>query len=778
VAVQAPGDGRKTQAAEPPTPVTTSDSGSDRPDQGLALLGSFLASVPVPMALVDTDLSMSRANPDMAAALGWATDEISGRSIGEAMPGLAGTITPAVKEAMATSRPVIGVEVSDQGGIEPGTRHWQVSTFPVLDPDGGLLGAGLYMVDVTSDHRAAKDLVDRARPLAALASLGQRALVGRPLPALLEDAVRLVSSTLRVVANVLGVAIQRTSAEDEVRASHARVDLSLRAGGLMSWEWELGTGALRWEGSLPGMDEDRPLASTLEEFLERVHPEDRDHIARDIEQMGSVRDEYHSTFRLLREGQEPRWLEARGQLVKDEDGTAVRLAGVVADVTERRLIEEIKGSLLEGEHRTRIASELAGARLSILAEASSALGDSLEPRATLRVLHDLLLPRLCDALVLYAVEDGEPDEVVLDHIDPAMCGVLAAVREKRLVAGGEGLWSARRAVRTGQSELLDRITDDDLVTAAVDDEQLRLLRELAVNSSICLPLVARGRVVGALSMLRGGDRPTFTPDDLALVEELAARAALAVDNARLFESRSSVARTLQRSLLPAALPAIPGVDVATRYRVAGGEIEIGGDFYDVFEVGGGAWAAVIGDVCGKGTAAAALTGLIRHTVRAAAVREVQPSQILRFTNQVLLDQIDDTRFCTAAVLRIEPTDRGLAMIASCGGHPLPLVVRGDGTVEKVECAGTLVGVVPDPELRDEELHLAPGESIVLYTDGVTEARRGGELFGDGRLRDVLTGQQDLDAFALTDLVESAVEDFQGDAGNDDTAILVVRASPA
>ncbi len=323
--------------------------------------------------------------------------------------------------------------------------------------------------------------------------------------------------------------------------------------------------------------------------------------------------------------------------------------------------------------------------------------------------------------------------------------------------------------------MLGTITDADLVGAAVDAEQLALLRTLAPSSSIVVPLLTRERVVGVIVMLRCGDRPPFDGDDLVLVEDLAGRAALAVDNARLFASRSEVARTLQRSLLPPALPDVPGVQIATRYRVAGDDMAIGGDFYDVFELGDGAWAAVIGDVCGRGTEAAALTGLVRHTLRTATMREVAPSRILDLTNRVILDQIDDSRFCTMGLLRVERRDGGLSVVASCGGHPPPLVLRRDGSVDPVPCTGTLIGALPDPTLHDCELSLADGEAIVLYTDGVTEARRGAELFGEARLVEALEGQQALDASDLADRVERSVERFRGGAGVDDTAVLVLRA---
>ena len=160
-------------------------------------------------------------------------------------------------------------------------------------------------------------------------------------------------------------------------------------------------------------------------------------------------------------------------------------------------------------------------------------------------------------------------------------------------------------VRAGASELLGDVTDGSLGD---------------VRSLIVAPLASQGQVVGALWLGISASGRRYDVDDLMLVEELARRAALAVENARLYEDRRRVADTLQASLLPPTLPSVPGVDVGAAYRASGEGNDIGGDFYDVFEIGGGAWAAVIGDVCGKGTGAAALTGLARHTLRAAALR--------------------------------------------------------------------------------------------------------------------------------------------------------------
>jgi len=189
---------------------------------------------------------------------------------------------------------------------------------------------------------------------------------------------------------------------------------------------------------------------------------------------------------------------------------------------------------------------------------------------------------------------------------------------------------------------------------------------------------------------------------------------------------------------------------------------------------------VIGDVCGKGPEAAAVTGLFRHTLRAAAVREPSPARVLRLTNDAILGQIDDTRFCTAAMLRLEPDPgrgRALATVA-CGGHPRPIVVRASGAVEPIGEGGTLLGVLPEPSLVDVDFTLGPGDAVVLYTDGVTEARRDDELFGEAGLLQVLAADAGAATAAeLADAVGLAVDAFQDGVANDDTAILVVRVNP-
>jgi serine phosphatase RsbU (regulator of sigma subunit) len=266
---------------------------------------------------------------------------------------------------------------------------------------------------------------------------------------------------------------------------------------------------------------------------------------------------------------------------------------------------------------------------------------------------------------------------------------------------------------------------------------------------------------------------------LAMLEDLGRRAALALHTARLYEERDSIARTLQRSLLPPALPAIAGVDVAARYLAAGHGNEVGGDFYDCFATGPGEWAVVIGDVCGKGAEAAAVTALARYTIRTSVLHDPRPAAVLRELNEAILSQHADFRFCTAVHVALTPDDSGGAdACIAVGGHPLPLLVRADGRVEPAGRPGTLLGVLADPEVHEASVHLDPGDALVLYTDGVIEASPLDDALGPDRLTDVLRGCAGLEAAAIAACVEQRTLEVQHGRLRDDVAVVVLRATAA
>jgi serine phosphatase RsbU (regulator of sigma subunit) len=296
-----------------------------------------------------------------------------------------------------------------------------------------------------------------------------------------------------------------------------------------------------------------------------------------------------------------------------------------------------------------------------------------------------------------------------------------------------------------------------------------------MRSAIIVPMTTRSRTLGAITFVSGPSGRRFDEQDVELAQDLARRCATAIDNARLYTERSYIARTLQQSLLPVELPDIPGVETAARFRPTGEGNEVGGDFYDMFETGNRGWAVVMGDVCGKGPDAAAVTALARYTLRAAAMRERLPSRSLAVLNEALLRQRDDRRFCTVAYAYLEKLDRGARAGISTGGHPLPLLLRADGSVELAGAPGTLLGVFEDPDLEDQAVTLEPGDALILYTDGVIESRMTSNgVLDERRLAELVATCAGSGADAIAAKVEEAAVLSQDGRPKDDIAVLVLR----
>ena len=233
----------------------------------------------------------------------------------------------------------------------------------------------------------------------------------------------------------------------------------------------------------------------------------------------------------------------------------------------------------------------------------------------------------------------------------------------------------------------------------------------------------------------------------------------------------ALARTLQQTLIPPALPLIPELDIAAAYHPAGHGAEVGGDFYDVFKVGPEEWVVTLGDVCGKGYDAAVVTALVRHTIRALSIGEHSPARVLSGLDEVLRNHGTD-RFCTAAVLYLSREDDGWELTTALGGHPSPLLRGRDGDPRPIGGRGPLLGVLDGAVYRDEVQRLDPGDRVLLYTDGVLEGRRDRELFGEERL---LATIQDADGGSaeLVAEVMRAVLEFQDGTLRDDVAIVAL-----
>ncbi len=470
----------------------------------------------------------------------------------------------------------------------------------------------------------------------------------------------------------------------------------------------------------------------------------------------------------VREGREP--AEPFRTEIQRPDGTRVpvetagrrlggptdsRMAVIARDITDRVAQERELQRVLEVEQAARRASEAAHARVRLLADTSALLERSQASDDALQEVAELLVARIADSCALDVLG-------LTGHLRRAGADARAPDGRLRMLAM-EGDPEVARAMQADQPIFLDDAGEGSVLG----------------RSATLVPLVAHGRAVGVLSLgwRDAGRRPAR--DEWSLVEALAQRIALAVDGALQYRERAHVAQTLQASLLPAALPDIPGATVAAQYVASGEGMDVGGDFYDVFALDDGSWILVIGDVLGKGAEAAAVTALARYTVRAVAGRSPSPAATLAALNDEMLRQRNpDRRFVTAVLVRLElHADGGARLVVASGGHPPPVLLRADGDAEVVPCPGTLLGVEDDARSFDQEIELGPGDTLVLYTDGVTEASREHPLTPED-LGSVLRASAPDGAAAVAREVVHLAEAGAAGALRDDLAVLVVALDRA
>jgi PAS domain S-box-containing protein len=423
--------------------------------------------------------------------------------------------------------------------------------------------------------------------------------------------------------------------------------------------------------------------------------------------------------------------------------------------------------------------------LSFLVEASDLLAGTLDRDQTLALMAQMTVPTLATWCAVYTIADqaSEPylsyvlheDEELIDGIKSLLSKVPAP---DPVPTPGARVWTApgevahQAALRSSMRSLGLSGSPTRQVTPGIGPT---LATASAVGGeTVVLPLVARNRVIGMLTLGKPTDEH-FRQEILELAEDLSRRAALALDNARLYSERTAISQSLQRSLLPPELPEIDGVEVEVIYRAAGEGNEVGGDFYDVFPISDGAYGFAIGDVCGTGPNAAAVTGLARHALRLLAREGLSGPAVLERLNSAILDEGARSRFLTLLYGELRPQEDGSAELkVVCAGHPLPLRLRQDGTVEPAAEPQPLLGVMEDLELYEQTVTLDPGDVLLCVTDGVTERREGTRMLGDDGLADVLTTCTGLTAGAVAARIMRAVERFASDAPSDDMAILAMR----
>ena len=453
---------------------------------------------------------------------------------------------------------------------------------------------------------------------------------------------------------------------------------------------------------------------------------------------------------IVKETGEERWLLNKATGVMGADGEILMAVNLIEDVTETK--------------RNEIAQRL-------MAQALRTLTDKPDLAAMLQAIADAAVPSLADwAAVNMVDESGEIQTHALAHHDPGKAR-MGWYLNQRWPSEHDASSALGRVIRTGEAVLVHEITDEMLVRRAQDPEHLGILREVGLNSAMIAPIVGGDRILGALSFVSSTSR-RFDPRDLELARDLGRQTGVIIDSAELQAAQSHIAQTLQAGLIPRSLPAVEGWELSSAYRAAGRGVEVGGDFYDFLAFEGG-WAAVIGDVVGKGAEAAALTALARHTLAAIIDSTGDLTYALRVLNRRLRHRGDDYRsLCTVAAVLVAP-DEQVTIISA--GHPLPILRRG-AEAWPVGQPSPMLGFVDDLELIGTPVAVEPGDQIILYTDGVLDAIRSDERFGEVRLLETvrMLGRQ---GGAGADQILEAIEGFRDAQQADDIAILSLTREP-
>jgi serine phosphatase RsbU (regulator of sigma subunit) len=455
------------------------------------------------------------------------------------------------------------------------------------------------------------------------------------------------------------------------------------------------------------------------------------------------------------------YLPASQRLRESESSLLAALAGQLAVVVQNAGLHDETARLARDREKALDAERLAARRLEAFYEISRSFSESLSLDETVAAVTRTAVELLdVDAAVL-RMPDARGDMLVprAVHVpDPRLAAALAPILDRpqaleRLSPGDPIALTAQAAERLGGGH-----------------EFLGPFLERGSTATV-LPIVASGEVVAALTLVSLDPERRIDGETLEAARSLTAQAALAIDNARLYQQQMHFADAMQRSLLPDEPPVIPGIEIGSVYE-SSARLDVGGDVFDYTVLPDGRLAVVVGDVTGKGIDAAADMAMTKFVFRSLAREHPSPSELMRIANGVVLDEVEEGKFVTMLYLTVDPVTGELA--CSGAGHPEPRIVRPDGTVVGLEARGLALGIAPDQEYPEVHAVLEPGAAVVLFTDGVVESRADGELYGHVRLNRLLSEQRNLSAEALARAVVEDSRSFAGGGLDDDSAVVVVK----
>lgn len=551
-----------------------------------------------------------------------------------------------------------------------------------------------------------------------------------------------------------------TYAQQELRESRDEVSaiiggigsgiVAQRPDGEIVYANDVAARMLDWE------DAESMIGSNFAEVLEKIVLRSEDGSIFDADLVPSrraLRGEDNPTALLryiVKSRDEEMWMFVRSTAIFNDNGVPVLAIAVVEDNTERK--------------RNELSQKF-------LSEASKQLSASLDFDSAVEAVARAAVPAIADWCTIEIVgRSGAIDTIAVAHQDPSLEAEVRKFREDFLLTEADDFGPAK-AIRTGEAELHSTMDIDRAGSIYDDEARVKAVEHLLPRSTLTAPMTVHGKPIGSITLALTRPGATYTQYDLDTAIELGRRAGIALDNARLHTERMRMLSSLQQSLIPAELPKLDGIELSAAFRPAERDAEVGGDFYDAFTLPDGSSALIMGDVCGKGPEAAALTALARYTIRAAAMDDADPRVILNRLNDALIDQVSDGRFVTLAFARLSRGDDGLVLETISAGHPLPLVTH-EGVVRAVGEPGTLLGVVAKPDLPLTRSVLKPSESLVLYTDGLSAGQTTDDTSYALALLDGLSLNGSSESAQVINLAAIA---RQSEPNRDDVAILVARA---
>jgi serine phosphatase RsbU (regulator of sigma subunit) len=542
--------------------------------------------------------------------------------------------------------------------------------------------------------------------------------------------------------------------ERELRSSRDALQLALQVGRMGIWSWDLATDEVVWDDvmcALFGLDH---APADFDEWLACLHPDDRERSRQTAIAAMQAGKGYDLVHRVVLPDGSVRHLDGRADVILGDDGSVIGLRGVTLDCTDRET--------------ARLRAERLARYSQLVADAGVVLAATLDPEQVVRRLLDLVVPALADGCEVVLVEHGGLRRMVrAEGVDPER--LRRRERNRAYLTDDHPI---SKVLRTGRTVRLDagEGSPESAFGPASDDTTSS---SFGITEAVIVPMTVRGDVIGALALGIGPSGRRLDGEVVTAAAELAARAALCFDNATLFCQQRSIADTLQRSLVPETLPSLSWLQLAGRYWVPGTGTEVGGDFYDSL-LGREEVTLLIGDVCGKGIEAASLTALARHTLRTAMNHIGDLVVALSWLHDSFRAQAPGS-FVTAAVVRLRPGPDGRVRgQTAIGGHPRPLIVRAGGSTELLEPGGTAPGLPVYRAAPVVTFDLGPGDTLILYTDGVTDVPGEGALTTD-ELRALVADAATGDADEIATGIGAALERIRPRrARTDDIALLVAK----